>query len=162
MYNRNNSQKNAAKNKLNSVYGMSAQKCDKQTIDYINGEFAERDTPLTDLLQDNYRRAFQSYACGVWVTCWARARLRDAIDLVHHTDDADVIYCDTDSAYFIGDGDFTEFNDNRKRQSEENNAVAYDPSGKPRYMGVYDFDKFLLSLCHSGSEKIRRSDRAEW
>ena len=142
-----------AKNKLNSVYGMSAQKCDKQTIDYINGEFVERDTPLTDLLQDNYRRAFQSYAWGVWVTCWARARLQDAIDLVHHTEDADVIYCDTDSVYFIGDVDFTDLNENRKRQSEENNAVAYDAGGNPHYMGVYEFDKFCYRFATLGAKK---------
>lgn len=70
MYNRDN-----AKNKLNSVYGISSQKCDK---------------PLTELLQENYRKEFRPYACGVWATYWALARLQDT----------DVFYCDTDRVYY--------------------------------------------------------------
>ena len=64
-----------------------------------------------------------------------------------------MIYCDTDSVYFIGDADFTNLNESRKRQSEENNAVAYDPSGTPHYMGVYEFDKYCYRFATLGAKK---------
>ena len=60
------------KMKLNSTYGMTVEDVGKDTIEYIGGLFVSRDDPLTDLIEKNNKKAFLSYAWGVWVTAYSR------------------------------------------------------------------------------------------
>lgn len=123
-----------AKNKLNSLYGMCAQDPVKDSIDFINGEFVQRDEPLEDLLKRSYRRAFLSYAWGVWVTCWCRWLLQQGIDTAGDR----FIYCDTDSVKTIGTLDMSAFNDRIRALSLEHGGYAEDSKGKIHYMGVFE------------------------
>lgn len=50
------------------------------------------------------------------------------------------IYCDTDSVYYYGDVDFSEYNRKRREASLKNRAVATDPSGVTHYMGTVEED----------------------
>ena len=123
-----------AKNKLNSLYGMCAQDPVKDSIDFVDGQFIQRNEPVEDLLRKSYKKAFLSYAWGVWVTCWCRWLLQQGID---KAGDA-FIYCDTDSVKTIGPLDMSEFNEKMKELSEKNGGYADDPSGKRHYLGVFE------------------------
>lgn len=123
-----------AKNKLNSLYGMTAQDPAKISIEFIDGEFREKDEPLEDILKKNYKKAFLSYAWGVWVTCWCRYLLQQGIDAAGDY----FVYCDTDSVKSIGPVDMTEFNRKMQELSEKNGAYATDGKGRIHYLGLFE------------------------
>lgn len=136
------------KNKLNSIYGMSVQSPVKQSIDFID-DFIEREDPEPELLEESNRKAFQNYAWGVWTTAWARLELEKAIKLCGNQ----FVYCDTDSVKYIGDVDFTAYNDAYRELSRENGAVAVDPAGNEHYLGVYELDGVYKNFVTLGAKK---------
>ena len=138
-----------SKNKLNSVYGMSAQNPAKQTTDFVCGEWVERNEPLSELLEAAYKKAFMSYAWGVWTTAWARWHLQQGIKLVGDG----FIYCDTDSVKYIGDVDWTEYNNARIEASTKSGAYATDPHGVTHYMGVFEMEKSYAEFATLGAKK---------
>lgn len=123
-----------SKNKLNSCYGMTAQDPVKQSIKFREGEYVLDLQDIEDLLKTSNKKAFLSYAWGVWVTAWARYRLQEVIDLAGHN----FIYCDTDSVKYIGDIDISEYNRQRIHDSRLNKAYAKDRKGIIHYMGVFE------------------------
>lgn len=138
-----------AKNKLNSVYGMSVQSPVKQSIDFVN-DFIDRFDDERELLDNANKKAFMSYAWGVWTTAWCRYELEMALDLVGQER---FIYCDTDSVKYIGDVDFSKFNQVRKRRAEESGAVAVDPKGEKHWLGVMEHDADYLEFSTMGAKK---------
>lgn len=137
-----------SKNKLNSVYGMSVQSPVKQSIDFIN-DFIDRQDDERELLDAANKKAFMSYAWGVWTTAHARWELEEAINICGDR----FVYCDTDSVKYIGDLDFTSFNAKKKRRSEENGAVARDPKGVKHYLGVMEHDADYIEFATMGAKK---------
>lgn len=137
-----------SKNKLNSVYGMSVQSPVKQSIDFIN-DFIDRQDDERELLDAANKKAFMSYAWGVWTTAHARWELEEAINICGDR----FVYCDTDSVKYIGDLDFTSFNAKKKRRSEENGAVATDPKGVRHYLGVMEHDADYIEFATMGAKK---------
>lgn len=141
-----------AKNMLNSIYGMTVQSPVKQSIDFIN-EFIERQDDPRELLESSNKKAFLTYAWGVWTTAQARFELEQALDLVHNTPGAAPIYCDTDSVKYIGDVDFTEFNRIREKRALTNGGFAYDPKGVIHYLGVMESDGEYQQFATLGAKK---------
>ena len=144
------------KNKLNSIYGMSVQSPVKQSIDFENHldeknktGYIEREDPEIDLLEESNRKAFQNYAWGVWTTAWARMELEKAIKLCGNQ----LVYCDTDSVKYIGEVDFTGYNEDHMAISRENGAVAVDPAGNEHYLGVYELDGVYRNFVTLGAKK---------
>lgn len=127
-----------AKNKLNSVYGMSAQNPVKHSLlyDYGLADWLPDDKTDEELLARANRIGFFPYQWGVWTTALARKRLQDGIDLAGEG----FVYCDTDSVKYIGSIDWTDYNEQRKADSLKNGAWADDPKGRRHYMGVYEPD----------------------
>ena len=125
-----------AKNKLNSVYGMSAQNPVKRSTVYSADEWSEDLTPWQKLLEDSNKKSFFPYQWGVWTSAWGRKRLQDGIDLAGDG----FVYCDTDSVKYIGKVDWSAYNEARKADSLKNGAWADDPKGRRHYMGVYEAD----------------------
>lgn len=123
-----------SKNKLNSIYGMTAQDPGKQDILFLDGEYVEMADPLFEVLERYNKKAFLTYAWGVWVTAWARYRLYEGVKLAGDG----FVYCDTDSVKYIGSIDWTEYNERRKADSIASGACATDPQGEVHYMGVYE------------------------
>ena len=123
-----------SKNKLNSCYGMTAQDPVKQSIKFREGEYVLDLQDVENLLKTSNKKAFLSYAWGVWVTAWARYRLQEVIDIAGHN----FIYCDTDSVKYIGDIDVDEYNRQRIKDSRLNKAYAKDRKGVIHYMGVFE------------------------
>lgn len=134
------------KNKLNSIYGMTAERPVKDTARY-NPDDGFYTIDPGDFDQMNH--AWLNYAWGVWVTAWARYRLREGIWLAGE----DFVYCDTDSVKYVGDIDFTAYNAERILHSKQNGAFATDPAGNIHYMGVYEDDGFYNEFITWGAKK---------
>lgn len=143
-----------SKNLLNSIYGMSVQRPVKQSIIYEDGYFKLDDKDEEEILLKNYRRAFMSYARGVWTTAHARYRLEEGIRLAGHR----FVYCDTDSVKYTGDIDWTSYNQERIRISKKNGAYAKDSKGKMHYMGVFEQEETYPRFKTLGAKKYCGED----
>lgn len=146
-----------SKNKLNSVYGMSAQRPVRFPIIFENKVlYEDRTADRAALLEKSNRRAFQSYAWGVWVTAWARYRLHEGIRLVGDR----FVYCDTDSVKYLDLGcvDWDLYNEKRKKDSIKSGAWADDKDGRRHYMGVYEFDGAYEEFKTMGAKKYCYTD----
>lgn len=129
-----------AKALLNSLYGMMAQDPVKHNLIFQQVGDWEEDTSKTDeeILGRSNEKAFLAYQWGVWVTAWARWALEQGIRLVHDTEGADFVYCDTDSVKYTGVVDWSAYNAERVAECKESGAYATDPSGVTHYMGVFE------------------------
>lgn len=141
-----------SKNKLNSIYGLSAQNPVKNSIKYEHGEYVEVRVEEEDLdseLEKTRKRQIMPYHWGVWVTAWARLRLEEGIRIAGNN----LVYVDTDSVKAIGDLSFDEYNAERTRNSSLNGAYARDPRGVTHYMGVYEFEGEYDEFITWGAKK---------
>lgn len=129
-----------AKALLNSLYGMMAQDPVKHNLIFKQVGDWEEDSSLTDeeILGKSNQRAFLAYQWGVWVTAHSRDALERGIRLVHDTQGADFVYCDTDSVKYTGSVDWSEYNADRIHECEVSGSYATDPSGVTHYMGVFE------------------------
>lgn len=148
------------KNKLNSIYGMSAQDPVKDRILFKDldasdqGGYVQEGKDPAELLEENNKHAFLSYAWGVWVTAWARLRLEEGIRLASSQPWGDgFVYCDTDSVKYVGDIDWTAYNADRERDSRASGAYATDPKGVTHYMGVYEVEDTADKFVTWGAKK---------
>lgn len=142
---------------LNAVYGMMVQSPVKQSIDFNEGDiehlFNPQDKEEEELLENYQSKAFLPYQWGVWVTAWARLRLKECINIVGDR----FVYSDTDSVKFIlskkeeNNREILEaierYNVSRETSSKKNGAYATDKHGVTHYMGVYEnegvYEKFI-------------------
>lgn len=129
-----------AKALLNSLYGMMAQDPVKHNLIFKQEGDWEEDTSLTDeeILGKSNQRAFLAYQWGVWVTAHSRDALERGIRLVHDTEGADFVYCDTDSVKYTGSVDWTGYNAERVAECMDSGSFATDPKGITHYMGVFE------------------------
>lgn len=129
-----------AKALLNSLYGMMAQDPVKHNLIFKQVGDWEEDTSKTDeeILGKSNSKAFLAYQWGVWVTAHSREALERGIRLVHETEGADFIYCDTDSVKYTGTVDWSAYNSERIAECMESGSMATDPSGVTHYMGVFE------------------------
>ena len=129
-----------AKALLNSLYGMMAQDPVKHNLIFRQEGDWDIDDSKTDeeILGRSNEKAFLAYQWGVWVTSWARWALEQGIRLVHETEGADFVYCDTDSVKYVGRVNFADYNAERIAECKESGAYATDPSGITHYMGVFE------------------------
>ena len=144
---------NESKAKINSLYGMSAQKTVRPVLEFTNGEFIESKGDAQKAIDFAIKRAFLPYSVGVYVTAWARYWLERAIILIHETEGADFLYTDTDSVKFTGEVDFTELNKEIQSNSEKSGSYATDKFGKIHYMGVYEYEGTYDSFATMGAKK---------
>lgn len=160
-----------AKNKLNSIYGMSAQNPIKQSILYELMEnkfgegwhkgFEEATEDEEELYEKYERKAFFCYQWGVWTTAWCRQMLEEGLDLIHeHTKYTDgvcvFVYCDTDSIKYIDEDnviDWNVINNKRIEESTKNGAYADDVNGKRYYLGVYDEEPTAVRFKTMGAKR---------
>lgn len=138
-----------SKNKLNSIYGMMAQKPVKQSTLFNDGDWSTANDPVEELLEKSNAKAFLCYQWGVWVTAWARWHLEQGIKLAGDN----FVYCDTDSVKYLGEIDLTDYNNERVKDSTKSGAYATDPSGETHYMGVYEADGFYAEFKTLGAKK---------
>lgn len=142
-----------SKNKQNSIFGMTAQDPVKESILYQDEEFTI-DTSKTkkELLEESMKRAFIPYTWGVWCTAWARYELERGMRIVVDQGGT-FIYCDTDSVKYLGDVDFSKYNNEKTLLSKQNGAWATDPQGNNHYMEVYEQEKDADRFITWGAKK---------
>ena len=138
-----------SKNKINSIYGMMAQDPVKQTIDFINDDFIEHADNAEELLTASNKKTFLCYQWGVWTTAWARYRLEEGIRLAGDG----FVYCDTDSVKYLGNIDWSKYNNDRIKDSKRVGAFAKDPKGITYYMGVYESEGEYFEFSTLGAKK---------
>lgn len=140
-----------SKNLLNSVYGCTGQDPVKDGVLFDGEEYEQEGGNPRDLLEKSNRRAFIPYQWGVWCTAWARWELERGIRLAHEK--ADFVYCDTDSVKYIGDLDWSVYNNAKIAKSTETGAYATDPQGITHYMGVFEKEDTYKRFITWGSKK---------
>lgn len=150
------------KAKLNSIYGMSAQDIGKPAIEFVEELVNEpyrlsAGKSLEQRINDSNDKAFQSYAWGVWITAWARYRLEEGIKLAGEN----FVYCDTDSVKYIGEIDWSTYNEKRKNASLTHGAWADDAKGIRHYMGVYEADGEYEEFVTLGAKKYAYRENGE-
>lgn len=128
-----------SKEQLNAIYGMTVQNVLNKNLLFETAE--GRYVPSTlkselTLYEEAKRRAFLTYQLGVWTTAHARAELQKFIDRAGDS----AIYCDTDSLMYVGDVNFSDFNEDYKQRCVKSGEGAYatDSKGNVRYMGVFE------------------------
>lgn len=131
-----------SKNKLNGIYGMSAQDPIRETIQFIDGDYQavhKTDEEKRQALE----KAYFPYQWGVYTTAWARYALHEAIQIAGDN----IIYNDTDSVKTDAPIDLTELNARLVDRAKRCGAFAHDRNGKVYYMGVFDkedgYDRFI-------------------
>lgn len=154
------------KNKFNSLYGMSVTNTIRDNVIYEDesGEWFEEELTNDDIeskLLSEKKKAFLSFAYGVWVTAYARDNLlRRVIKL-----DDYVVYCDTDSIKLIPGYDKTVFEKYNKSVEEKIEFVAnrlnidinkYQPTdihGIKHLLGVFEDDGHYKKFKTLGAKK---------
>ena len=141
-----------SKEMINAVYGMTCQDPVKDRIEYVEDSeevYIERGEAPEQLLMDYQKKAFLTYAWGVWTTAHARAALQVGIDLAGEG----CVYVDTDSVKYISDIDWSEFNAKCIEDSTKNGASAMDKNGNMHYMGVFEQEQDYYEFATLGAKK---------
>ena len=104
------------------------------------------------------KKYFLSYSVGCWVTAYARRRLWELIEYT----DKDMIYTDTDSLFYLGNYDFSWFNDDitdRLRDACEVHDIDFnlthpkDPKGKAHPLGILEAEDDCQCFRTLGAKK---------
>ena len=158
-----------SKNLLNSIYGMMVQDPCKDLILFVNGDMRHEESDYqpegmdkSEILQKAAKKAFLNYAWGIWVTSWARYELERGIEIVSKTGidgkPCEFLYCDTDSMKFIGNPDFSVYNNEKIEESKKSGSYATDPAGHIHYMGVFESENDMLEFKTMGAKKYAYTD----
>lgn len=133
------------KEKLNACYGMTVEAIRDELL-FIDGEFIYEDKPLKELVHKHNKRAYLSYAWGVWTASHSRKKLSEGIDVVtkNDTEPFNFIYSDTDSVKYIGNVDFTDYNSKMEKLALINGAYATDNDGVVHYVGLYEDEQYKI------------------
>lgn len=155
------------KNQVNSLYGMAAQQPLKATVKYSQKGYYIQEDDYVARLNSHNKKAWASYAWGVWVTAHARAELQKMIDIAGdgvHTESV-FIYADTDSVKYSGDiaPGLAEYNCKQEIESKSNGGCAVDPSGKTHYLGVYEIEGQYARFITWGAKRyaVEKNGRIE-
>ena len=157
----------SAKRDINSVFGMACTGLLQSDVTYDQHEAtwgfkcltAEQiQERLDDLKRWFDKRYFSHYAWGCWVTAAARRNLWSLIEKCDH----DLLYCDTDSIFFIGDHDFTWYNDQTavklKKACDEmeldfEKTRPKDRKGIRRPLGILEPEEDCIEFKTLGAKK---------
>lgn len=151
-----------SKDKLNAIYGMTAQKPIAIPILYNAEEkefYYDMDADINAMFEEQKQHYWLPYQIGIYTTALARYELFLGVQNVAMAtgcsidEFSDFVYCDTDSVKFIGNADFTEYNESRKKRSIASGAYATDPKGKTHYMGVFEQEADYSEFKHLGAKK---------
>ena len=133
-----------SKNKLNSVYGMSAQRPTHPVIYYEPGiGFHTPYLPDVETQEKQLASAPFPYQWGVYTTAYAREALWNGYKCIGKFENGLSKHCysDTDSHKYHGTGhEFDELNRRLRAAAEKAGAVATDKKGKKYYIGEWTIE----------------------
>lgn len=145
------------KNRINSSYGMMVSSMLRDSIRYTPDEEEPFSVEISDIQESldayyNNRKSFLQWQQGVWVTCLARYQLEEMLQIIGD----DILYCDTDSAKFVGnyDDEVEEYN-KKIREADENYEVPafVEVNGKKVYLGEFEKEDPFDSFITQGAKK---------
>lgn len=155
-----------AKNKLNSIYGMLCQRTIVLPLIYDSEQkqfLFDESIPVDKMFSDAKKGYWIPYQFGIWVTSWARMELYTGIKTVamplkigkvnKFEEFSDFVYCDTDSVKFIGNADFSAYNEEHKQASLKSGAFAYDRKENIHYMGCFEEETPYVRFKHLGAKR---------
>ena len=140
---------NLEKQKFNSLYGMSVTNLISDTVTFDGSKWSEEELSNEEIinkLEQEKKKAFLSFAYGVWVTAFARDNLLRRVMAL----DEYVLYCDTDSCKLKQGYDKNIFINYNKSVEEKIEEVAKklnipvekykpkDKKGKEHLLGVFE------------------------
>lgn len=154
------------KGMYNSIYGMSVTNNIRDDVIYDDATGTWEEVPLDndtiiEKLKSEKKKAFLSFAYGVWVTAYARDNL---LRRVIANDDY-VVYCDTDSCKLVDGYDKSVFEDYNKQVEDRINFVCrvlkldvnkYAPSdikGNIHMMGLFEKECNYQKFITQGAKK---------
>lgn len=154
------------KGMYNSIYGMSVTNNIRDDVIYDDATGTWEEVPLDNdtiikKLGSEKKKAFLSFAYGVWVTAYARDNL---LRRVIANDDY-VVYCDTDSCKLVDGYDKKVFEDYNKSVEDRINFVCkilkldvrkYAPSdikGNKHMMGLFEKECNYKEFITQGAKK---------
>lgn len=125
------------KEKLNAIYGMSAQDPIHADVRYDNGIWTVSgyDRPVDELNKTLLKAKFP-YQWGVYTTAYARQALQEGIDLAGRK----MVYCDTDSIKTLGPVDIESINGYRRKLAKVYGGVEQDRKGIDHYIGIFEYE----------------------
>lgn len=153
------------KNKFNALYGMSVTNMIRDDVIYDNvNDWSEKELSneeIIEKLNEEKKKAFLSFAYGVWVTAYARSNLlKNVIKL-----DEYVVYCDTDSMK-LKEGynkevieNYNKFVINKLKYVSKLLKIPYekfspkDSKGEKHILGVFDNDGHYDEFITQGAKK---------
>lgn len=140
-----------SKQYINSLFGMTVTAIVQPDVEFngtewkVNNLTEEEVNDHLDKLRSSRpreRRYFLSYSWGCWVTAYARRNLWKCLI----PNDANVMYCDTDSLFILGDVNFEWYNkdvNNKMLKACKDQGLDYQktrpltPKGKPKPLGIF-------------------------
>ena len=146
-----------AKEKLNACYGMMAQSVLRIDTIFKNNQFEDAQPDFEEQIERHKKRGFLSYAWGVWCTAYARKQLWRGMCIVEESG-GDVVYWDTDSVKYIGNADFSDFNNKMMLLSQILDCVGVDAQGNKHYMGIFEDDGEYNEFKTLGAKKYVYTD----
>ena len=152
---------------INALFGMSVTSIyqadveyDENTGDWNTGDVTREmvNEHLNKLRYWRDKRYFCSYSVGVYITSIARFRLWQ---LINYTD-RDLLYTDTDSIFYLGDYDFSWFDNDiterlrdmcKTRGLDFNKTRPLDKHGTPHPLGVLTDEEDATAFITLGAKK---------
>ena len=154
------------KGMYNSIYGMSVTNNIRDDVIYDDATGTWEEVPLDndsiiEKLKSEKKKAFLSFAYGVWVTAYARDNL---LRRVIANDDY-VVYCDTDSCKLVDGYDKKVFDEYNKQVEDRINFVCkvlkldvnkyapFDIKGNKHMMGLFEKECNYEEFITQGAKK---------
>lgn len=146
------------KEMVNACYGMMVQDPLRDSIEFDDETgFTEVEQDPREQYEKQMKKAFLSYAWGVWTSAWARYELHEMMKIVKEQG-GEFVYCDTDSVKYFGDVNFDEYNMIHEAYSISNRGVAKDKHGKEHPLGVLELDGTYRRFKTMGAKKYAYED----
>lgn len=123
------------KERLNSLYGMTAQAVIRHQYILKDGQYIEDPSATPEKQMEEYhKKGWLPYQWGCWTTALARAELERGLRIAGEG----AVYCDTDSVKYMGKADWEEYNKEKIGLAERNGGWADDPKGRRHFLGVFE------------------------
>ena len=152
------------KAKFNSLYGMSVTNMIRDKVIFESNNWQEielTNDEIIDALNQEKKKAFLSFAYGVWVTAYARYNLIKNV----MKEDKYCVYCDTDSMKLTQEYDpeviktYNDFVERKIKFVSNNLGIPFkkfcpkDIKGNRHLIGVFENDAFYQEFITQGAKK---------
>ena len=138
------------KEKLNAIYGMSAQDPIHADVKYDDGIWTVSgyDRPKEEIEKTLLKAKFP-YQWGVYTTAYARQALQEGIDLAGKQ----MVYCDTDSIKTEGPVDIERINGYRRKLARAYGGVEKDRKGQDHFIGIFEYEGTYDRFISCGAKR---------